>query len=131
MIIDAVNAIRSPSVKGCEISSGKNCLPVMFAAFVRRQLRQRLLADELLHRVVAEERGEQAPDRRLVRDPLGGRRRDPVALESIAQRRRQRAREPHDHEAEEQSDRQDHARCSGTSLASPKPRRADSPAPSS
>src|SRR5919109_1059052 len=66
-------------------------------------------ADEVLDRVVAEERREQDRDRRKLRNPVRGRVRDAVGLQPARQRVREVGREPDDHQREEDPDR-DHLR---------------------
>jgi hypothetical protein len=53
-------------------------------------------ADEVLDRVVPEERGEQDRHGRQARDPVGGRRRHAVRLQAAAHRVRQVRRQPDD-----------------------------------
>ena len=69
----------------------------------------RRAAEQLLHRVVTEERGEQAADRRQRRDLVCLGRRDAVALQCGRHRVRQRRRQPDDQQREEHADRQHHA----------------------
>ena len=68
-----VNARCRPLANGCSISLGKNDRPVMYAAWLGWQVLQRTgRAEQLLDRVVAEEGGEQAADRRLVGHQVRG-----------------------------------------------------------
>src|ERR1700733_1857286 len=95
-------------------------LPADQVRGVRRVELVQQRAEQLLHRVVAEERGEQHPDRRQVRDRRGRAGRDALRGRAAEQRRRQLARQPDDHQREEDADRQhgrgvhergDHAAC--------------------
>lgn len=56
---DAVKAMCRPSMKGPEMRCGKNVVWGDVVCLLLRQRRQGFLAGQLLHRVVAEERGEE------------------------------------------------------------------------
>ena len=80
--------------------------------------------DEVLHRVVAEEGGEEHRDRRQVRDPCGRRPTGtPCARRARGRGRRQGRGEPDDHQGEEDPDREHLRRVlEGGVHAAPAPR---------
>ena len=65
--------------------------------------------EQLMHRVVAEEGREQAPDRGQLPDRVRDRGRDTLARQPVGQRRRQRRGQARDHEREEHPDGQHEA----------------------
>ena len=69
MIANA-NASCSPARNGAEIRCGKNDWPMSAARLCAEQRRQRVRAEQVLDRVVAEERREQDRDGRQVRDAV-------------------------------------------------------------
>ena len=105
--IAKANAACRPSRNGAEIRVGKNDRPGQHGLAVRRQRAEHVRVDEVLDRVVAEERREQDRHGRQLAHRVRRRGRDAVALEAGRERVRERRRQADDHQREEDADRQD------------------------
>ena len=104
--IAKTNVSCRPWRNGPEISWGKNERPVSSAWRVRAERGQRVRAEQVLDRVVAEEGGEQDRDRRqvggVVRPSAAG---TPCASSPLLSACGSVADEPDDHQREEDPDR--------------------------
>ncbi len=101
------NASSRPLRNGPAISCGKNARPLIAAALCAGSLREHVRPEQLLRRVVAEERGEEHRDGRQLAHARRDVRGDAVRLQTRRERVRQRPGEPDDHQREEDPDRQD------------------------
>ena len=95
-----------PAWNGALIRPGKKPRPVSACCWASGQLAQRVGADEVLDRVVAEEGGEQRGDRREVGDAVGHAGRHAVGDQPVQQVLGKRRHQPDDHEGEEDPDGQ-------------------------
>ena len=102
-----VNARCRPLANGCSMSLGKKERPVMYATcFGWQVLEGAGRPEQFLNRVVAEERREQAADRRLVGHGMRGGGADARRHQPLVQGAGQPGREPERDDREEQAHRQ-------------------------
>jgi hypothetical protein len=88
------SAAWRPDLNGAAMSEGKNWRLVSVTCWAWGSVDKHVRAQQLLHRVVPEQGGEQGGDRREGRDPVGRRRRDAVGHQPVVEAGGQRADSP-------------------------------------